>query len=531
MLKKLGLNRQLQGLTVLLIISAVFLLNGCAAKSSRSSKSFYPEYYAARQLQNQDIVALRELTVHPDLFVADSATLLLGSYYLYYGDENYGRLLIDKSYDSKNLDEEMSLFGQLWKIESLVREGEKGAAINMANNIREMRRTPVYMRVMQIYCNQLGILVTNDDEINTCLSIAVKGKEKFKEATAVDSIADTIQEQQLPISTDNMTYEEYLQAIGIGGAVENIDAVSSEAEETVEEINIKPDAKINLAGGDIFDEVAAGMIYGMGKYNNNYQLEPVTDYAAEENKEDMLLMLNSYDLFIGGKKANLGVNWVQLSNVASQLRVVRNKPEAVIITSDQNEKYGRIIADTLKDKGKKAHVIKISSKYQIQLQNILLEKKEEPYVIIIMAGEKEIMDIIPIAKYWQFNSAIHDVLIITGYVPEYNMTSDQESYFKSVYVLTSAYLAGNKEYLRVSEDYKGFYGVPMSGKSALGYDIITYINKIVNKDENGKYLTNIDGLVNGYAVRTAVLLYTDGNKLIEKGTFKPKIEEAESLPK
>ena len=291
MLKKLGLNHQLRGLTVLLAVSAVIILNGCALKGQQS-KTFYPEYYAARQLQNQDIVKLRELTVHPDLFIADSATLLLGSYYLYYGDENYGRLLIDKSYNSKNLDEEMTIFGQLWKMESLLREGEKGAAINMANNVREMRRTPVYMRVMQIYCNQLGVLVTNDNEINTCLNIAIDGKEKFKEIAT-----DNIEEQPLPIMTDNMTYEEYLQAIGIGGAVENMDTVSSEASE-IEEVNIKPDAKINLAGGDIFDDVAAGMIYGIGKYNNNYQLEPVSDFAAdEESKTDMLLRLNNYDLF------------------------------------------------------------------------------------------------------------------------------------------------------------------------------------------------------------------------------------------
>ena len=167
MLKKLGLNHRLQGLTVLLAVSAVLLLNGCVVKN-KAVKTFYPEYYAARQLQNQDIVKLRELTVNPDLFIADSATLLLGSYYLYYGDENYGRLLIDKSFNSKNLDEEMTIFGQLWKMESLLREGEKGAAINMANNVREMRRTPVYMRVMQIYCNQFGVVVSNDNEINSC---------------------------------------------------------------------------------------------------------------------------------------------------------------------------------------------------------------------------------------------------------------------------------------------------------------------------------------------------------------------------
>ena len=47
-----------------------------------------------------------------------------------------------------------------------------------------------------------------------------------------------------------------------------------------------------------------------------------------------------------------------------------------------------------------------------------------------------------------------------------------------------------------------------------------------------KNVTNIDDIINGYAVRTPVLLYADGNKLVEKGKFKPEIEEGtESLPR
>ena len=520
MLKKLGLNHQLQGLTVLFIISLMIILSGCATKGQVSSKTFYPEYYAARQLQNQDILKLRELMVNPDLFIADSATLLLGSYYLYYGDKNYGKQLIDRSYNSKNLDEEMTIFGQLWKMESLLKDGEKGAAINMATSIKEMRRTPVFMRVMQIYCNQLGILVIGDGEINACIDTAVNGKEKFKEIAA-----DNIEEQPLPIKTDNMSYEEYLEAIGIGGAVDNAENMESQAE-TLQEIEIKPDAKINIAGGDIFDDVASGMIYGIGRYNNNYQIQPVTDFAAdEESKTDMLLRLNTLDLYISGTKTNLGVNWLQLSEIANGLKIVKNKERAVIITTEQHEQHGRIIADAFNSAGKKANIVKTTDRYQTELQNILQEEKDKPYVIIIMADEKEILDIIPIAKYWQVNSTLQDVLVMTSYIPEYDISNEQRAYFKGIYILTSAYLVGNDEYMRVSRDYEGFNGTPMSGKSAIGYDIITYINKVVNKDETGKYITSIDEVVNGYAVRSPVLLYADGFKLVEKEKFKPVIEE------
>lgn len=223
---------------------------------------------------------------------------------------------------------------------------------------------------------------------------------------------------------------------------------------------------------------------------------------------------------------------MQLSEIAGDLKIVKNKDIAVVLASEQHEINGKIIADTFNSAGKKAYVIKTAGKYQLELQNILQSAKNKSYVIIIMADEKEILDIIPIAKYWHVNNTLQDILVVTSYIPEYDITNDQRSYFKNVYVLTSAFLAGNEEYIRVSNDYKGFYGVPMSGKSALGYDIITYINKIVNKDKDGKYITNIDEITNGYALRTPLLLYADGYKLIEKGRFKPKIEEGtQSLPK
>lgn len=522
MLQILGLKNPLHALTVLLTISLLLILSGCGL-GGKSGKAFYPEYYAARQLQNQDIVKLRELTVNPDLFVADSATLLLGSYYLYYGDENYGRLLIDKSYNSKNLNEEMSLFGKLWKMESLLREGEKGAAINLSNQVKEMRRTPVYMRVMQIYCNQYGVLVIGDSEINSCIDVAVNGKKKFQEIAAKE-----IKNQDLPIVTDDMSYEDYLKALGIGGAVDNIDGKDTKSED-LKNIDIEPDAKIKIAGGDIFDDVASGIIYGMGKYNNNYQLEPVSDFAADEkSKTDMLLRLNNYDLFIGGIKSNLGVDYLQLSEVAAGLNIVTNKNMAVVVTSENYKAHGKIIADSFQSKGKKAFIIDIKN-HQEEMRNVLQNSSKGSYVIIIIADEKEILDVLPIAKYYQVNTSRQDVLIMTAFIPEYEISDDQKSYFRGTYILTSSYLVENPEYKRVAEDFKGFYRMPLSGKGALGYDIITYINKMVNKNKDGKYITGIEKVVDGYALRPAVLLYSNGNKLIEKARYKPKEYEGEEL--
>ena len=515
-MKILGLIRPSHALIALLLASAA-MISGCAGTAGfKKTKSFYPEYYAARRLQNTDIVKLRELTVNPDPFIADSATLLLGSYYLYYGDKNYGRFLIDKSYRSKNLDEEMTLFGQLWKMESLLSEGERGAAINMASNIKEMRRTPVYMRVMQIYCNQLGIFAVGSDEINACVDMAIKGKEKFKSSAEPQ---EAEKETDLPISTDNMTYEEYLEAMGIGGAVNNFEGSST----IVEDMNIKPDVKINIAGGDIFDEVVQGMIFAMGKYDNNYQIEPVSDFAANENdKNSMLLRVNSLDIFIGGHKTGLAVNWIGLSEIAAELNIVTNKELAVIVAPETRMAHGKIIADAVKNAGKKALLINYNGSYQKDLTAALQSAENRRYSIILLGEEKDILDMVPIAKYWQVNSQLQDVLIITGIISDIKGYEEQQNYFKGTYILTAANLPSIEKYTAVSKDYEGFFGQSMTAKNAIGYDVIVYINSLIKNGKKGEYLTNIKEIVNGYAVRVPVLLYVGSKGVTVRDVFDGK---------
>lgn len=202
---------------------------------------------------------------------------------------------------------------------------------------------------------------------------------------------------------------------------------------------------------------------------------------------------------------------------------------AVIITSENHKTHGKIIADSFQSKGKDAFVVDIKE-YQVAMQNLLSNKKRNSFVIIIIADEKEILEVLPVAKYYQVNSNIQDVLIMTAYVPEYDITDDQRSYFRGTYILTSSYLINNPEYKTLAADFKRLYGMNLSGKASLGYDIITYINKVVNKDTAGKYITGIEDIVNGYAVRSSVLLYSDGNRFIEKEKFKPKTQGENLLP-
>lgn len=525
-MRKLGLRNQLRAVTVLLAISVLFLTEGCGLKSKRpviEAKSFYPEYYAARQLSNEDIVKLRELTVSSDLYIADSAELLLGSYYLYYGDKNYGKVLIERSYQSKNLDDEMRLFGKLWKMETLVVDDKKDEAVKLGNEIKEMKKNDTYMRVMQIYCNQLGVAAENDEKVNECIDTAISGKEKF-----VDMAVFVNSENILPVNTDNMTYEEYLEAIGMGTDMSEYSEMLNE--NAVDISQIKPDSKINIVGGDIFDDLATGIFYGLNKYGNSYQLEPVSEYAVdEENKESMILKTDSIDLFIGGMKSNIGVSLLGLSDIALEYNMLNKKDIVVFIASDRYYSSAKMMASKLKEEKKKAYVINMGGNFQIELQNILMDKGDLRYTIVIMSNEKDFVKTVPIAQFWKLGRG-HDILVITDFVGNMELTDEERRYLKGIYILTGGNLTENVNYKKVASEFETFNGMPMSGRHALGYDIVGYINSILNKDKVVEYITNIKEIKNGYAVRNPVLLYVGEKNITKKEEYdmEQRMKEAEA---
>lgn len=525
-MRKLGLRNQLRAVTVLLAISVLFLTEGCVLKSKRpviEAKSFYPEYYAARQLSNEDIVKLRELTVSSDLYIADSAELLLGSYYLYYGDKNYGKVLIERSYQSKNLDDEMRLFGKLWKMETLVVDDKKDEAVKLGNEIKEMKKNDTYMRVMQIYCNQLGVAAENDEKVNECIDTAISGKEKF-----VDMAVFVNSENILPVNTDNMTYEEYLEAIGMGTDMSEYSEMLNE--NAVDISQIKPDSKINIVGGDIFDDLATGIFYGLNKYGNSYQLEPVSEYAVdEENKESMILKTDSFDLFIGGMKSNIGVSLLGLSDIALEYNMLNKKDIVVFIASDSYYSSAKMMASKLKEEKKKAYVINMGGNFQIELQNILTDKGDLRYTIVIMSNEKDFVKTVPIAQFWKLGRG-HDILVITDFVGNMELTDEERRYLKGIYILTGGNLTENVNYKKVASEFETFNGMPMSGRHALGYDIVGYINSILNKDKVVEYITNIKEIKNGYAVRNPVLLYVGEKNITKKEEYdmEQRMKEAEA---
>lgn len=526
-MKKLELKHQLHVVIVLLIISSLLvLIEGCSTKSGLfgDKSNFRPEYYAARQLQNEDIVKLRELTVSTDPFVADSATLILGSYYLYYGDKNYGRVLINRTYNSSNLKGEIVTLAKLWKMESLLSEKNELDAITMAEEVKSDKHTDEYRRALSIYCNQLNVKINQDEDINKCIDSVIAGKIR-----STENKAETV-ENDKPINTDNMTYDEYLAAIGI-----NVDSPNKNMESEEEMVKeIETTSELDLIDGDLFSDIASGIILSMKHHDNNFQLKPISAIDAENSKSKMSVDVKNYHLRIGSTEINFAPNYDMLAKVTSELNILKRKSIVIIISGSSTYEKGKIIAEYLKpslfdsskkgqDRVREVKLLNFDSGYQKEMQYTLSGKDEQEYAIVLLGKDNEVTEMIPIAKYWQINKKIHDIVVATSFITPFKYVNEEyEKYYQDFYIVTHGYLNNDEKYTKPNEEYQSVYGKPMSADNILGYDMITYINSSLNKMKNYEYISNIKNIKNNKVYRKAYLHYVEKSGITLKNEFDVK---------
>ena len=530
-MKKSELRIPLRVATALLTIgSVVTFVGGCLATKggiSGDKSSFRPEYYAARQLQNEDIVKLRELTISTDPFVADSATLLLGSYYLYYGDKNYGRILINRTYNSPNLKNEIKTFGKLWQMESLMSENKVEEAALIGEEIKTDKHTEEYLRAMVIYCNQLNFKIENSEDVNACIDSVVKGQERNRENNANSNEYDT------PINTDNMTYDEYLTAIGLNK--QSPEKEETPVEDTIKEIDTT--SELDLIDGDLFSDIASGIIMSMKNNENDFQLKPISAMDAESSDSKMSIDVKNYHVRIGSETVNLAPDFDVLAEYTSQLKILRNKDIVIVVSGNSTYEKGKKIIDYLKpsiqdksqikkDKVKEVYLFNFSSGYQKSIQSVLSGKDELKYAIILLGRDDEVSEMIPIAKYWQYDKSIHDIIVTTSFITPFKyIDKEYEKYYQDFSILTHGYLNENATYLEQSNEYEKIHGKSMSADNILGYDMITYINSYINKSGNPKYISNIKEIKNGNAYRNVYLHYVDKTGIYLKKEYEVKYVE------
>lgn len=484
-----------QGLTALYLVSfAALFLSGCAGMKQAGkymNDPFYPEYYAAKQLDTDDIIRLRSYAASTDIKISDAASLILGRYYLKYGDRSYGEFLIQKFYNSSALNRQMMLFGKLWKMEALLANKKMAEAKAIAENVKNMAKDDVYIKTMYIFCRHAGTAPQSND-FSECLDTVVAGKAKPETGSAPakaemgsgswDNISD--------FSYDNMTYQEYLAAR------------QKDDNNTSPEPVLNKNSVINIIDGDLMSEFVQGMIYAINRFGSDYQINSVSgdDSAAQRFAVNIKAKTKTVD--IGGTSTDMGIDWNELGYVAANMKFLADYDRVMISAPNDKIKIARDMEKSIKDTGKYVKVVNYSNpNFQFRMKNEIERSDNATFLMIGLGNDEEILDFIPIAKFLQTNTVSQRILLVVSSISNPRDKPEYAGYFRDVYILSPMQTVNNPTVNKISKDYNGFFGVDMTASNMMGYDTIVYINSLIDGEAKPEYITNITGFINYKAHR------------------------------
>ena len=518
-MKQFVLKNLLHGLTVLLAVNISFLAAGCGGLNvgnQNINDPFYPEYYAAKKLDSQDIIRLRKYAASVDTKISAPASLILGQYYLKHGDKLYGEFLVDKFYKSPDLNSQMKIFGRLWRIEALMLTNNTKEAAVEVKYLKNIEPNETYIKTLTIFCRQRGLPFSNND-FSRCLDmLAASEKDITPPAVPVvveptPIISDTIKPtDNLSIidntasmdnitgyDTDNMTYEEYAHA--------------QKAEQNAKGKNLSENREINIVDGDIDGNFIQGMIYAINKFGSDYRINSVASADKWDQRDAVNIKAKTEEIKIGDKVFNISVDWNELVKVAADLKFIENYERIVITAPTNKQNLARNMEKTLKKFNKYVKVLNYSnSSFQIRLREELDRSKDIPILIIGLADGEETLSFVPIAKFLQKDIEKQRILLITGFISNIKNNKEYAGYFRNIYVLTPIQGVNNAMLDKISLDYEGFFGVKMNLANMIGYDSIEFIkNAAGGNKEMPKYLTNIKTFIDYKAYRPAGLYKFD----------------------
>lgn len=505
MLKLYALMNRLQGRIVLLVVNLIFL-SSCAGLGTTGGDSFYPEYYAAKRLDNKDAVQLRNYMSSPNERVSDSATLILGIDYLRHGNKNFGRALIDKSYNSSSLDNQMKIFGQLWKMESLLSENKVDEATKIKDKLKDRKVTDEYTKTLTIYCISIGEPLLPGENPFTCVEDRFANPEKeVKFARDVD--LPQIENQD--IVNPNLTYEEYVVSI------------EGEAPPTTMTKEFDANSEIDIVGGDLLSDFVQGMIFAINNLHSTFTVNAVAD---EDSIKNAVAVYPDKDIVqIGDIKMSFGVDWDYFIDTVSKIEENAKYKDIVICASQAKQHLAKKLSEKYKAMGSKVRVLDYNNGgFQSNLRYYLDTKKTKkvvdgkeveeslPVLIIGIGNEEEITDFVAVARFLQ-SSKEQKILLMMSSFTNISLSSDYKQYFRNIEVVTPLGMVNDTRYFSIKPAFEAYFGKDMGYKNIIGYDAIIYLLNHLNTEKTYDYISVKDGFIDSKAYRNILLYSVDRN--------------------
>lgn len=529
---KLSVLKNLSLAHIALLTVSIFVLSGCAALTSQKTKTgevFYPEYYAAKRLENADVIKLRSYMASTDNKTSAPAGLILGINYLRYGDKNFGRMLIDKNYASPDLDPQMAIFGKLWKVEALISENKIDEAKNIRNEINALERDSLYLRTMKIYCVNSGVTLKGSEDPIVCLDKRIEFPEDI--APTISSELESIDVMnQTPMGS--MSYDEYIAAAG-----------DNTTGEIVMETEFDENAEIDVVGGDVMSNMVQGMIYAIGDLQTSFTINSVASEDEAKTNNAVVVLTDKNEVHIGDNAVSLAVDWNKLIEETYLINDIRKSDYIVICASNNTISYAKQLSQMYSSESelsdKNIQVLNYQNPaFQSQLRSYL-EKTEikpkdknakpeySPVSIIGIGSQEDILQFIPIAKYLQ-NSQNQKITLVVSSFSGNVLKGEYGQYFKNTRIFTPIQLVNNSRFDFINSGYEAYFGYPMNLANVLGYDSVVYLASLLDSGKGDLYLSLTEGFIDGNAYRTAKL-YNIGRTLKVTETFYEKITLPETV--
>ena len=257
--------------------------------------------------------------------------------------------------------------------------------------------------------------------------------------------------------------------------------------------------KVNVKSSESDPKLLEAMLYTISKLNVDVEL----DFSGE--KEDYDFTFDAYTKILTSK-TNLyefGLEMEKVFEEAVNLAMLNGGLNLVLGYTD--ELYEKTLEIEEKYKDSDINIYKFSvtdENFQSTLRTVREELGEDATISFAVAGsEAQLVKVVPFLRYY---SSKPDKTIIACGVEGFGkqfFSPEYIDYFKGAYIVTEVLQLGKPHVERFNEDYYNDYTALPTIKDMLGYDIILFMEKIMNPSYLSEYLTGIKSLEEGRTVR------------------------------
>jgi hypothetical protein len=413
----------------------------CAAgsRTARPVEPFSETYYAVKDLNFRDVEKLEGISVYGDYEQSGAAGLILGRHYVREGEIDKGLKLLERYYREDRLSKYMRYSGMLWLYDAYLKAGDPEAK-NYYTLIDNRKEEDPFPMILKSFCSQ-----EKDTE----------GREYFGYCDETSS--------EIPAEAEPETKIEIMPFI---------ESPSFEKQEEKE-------ATIFIKSSD--PEFMQAAIAAIGMTKSKFKLQTSDGGQMSDYKIDPVMRTVEKK----GETYRFDVNRDDIGFETGGFALLQPYDVAVVAYSDKYTVQAETLGEDFKTEKKPIRLINFTrGNFEHEMQVINEEvyrnsTKKNPvqkkFIVVVLADEKELIDIVPLVRYRLENPEQAKIVIGTGSFGMRYLDDNYIGYFRGTTVFTPVLLIGKENILEFRDFYMGQYDEEPSLGAYIAFDMIMFL--------------------------------------------------------